>query len=163
MWTKIEERLKRRALLSLPVKVIDGREPILVVREGEQHDLVGTAQAFAQAFRVPAAFVSNLAEAIFQRLGQQVAEVYVAVGASLSTLLVFAALNTKPQIRDRPVNMGEATIPLRIFQQGARPPTNAEIKETVKAFCAFYTLPQNAEKQLLKAVQARLYPGAEVA
>ena len=77
MWTKIEDRLKRTPLVSLPVKIADGREPPLVVREGEQHDLLGTAQTFAQAFRVPAAFVQSLAEAIFQRLGQQVAEVYV--------------------------------------------------------------------------------------
>ena len=70
-----EERLQRASLISLPVKIADGREPPLVVREGEQHDLIRTAQTFAKAFRVPSAFVQSLAEAVFQRLGQQVAEV----------------------------------------------------------------------------------------
>lgn len=65
---QLEQRMKRKVLVTVPVTGLDARRLQLQVRQGEQHILYETVLDFCLAYGMPENVVMNLAQEVNRRL-----------------------------------------------------------------------------------------------
>jgi len=129
---QLEQRMKRKVLVTVPVTGLDARRLQLQVRQGEQHILYETVLDFCLAYGMPENVVMNLAQEVNRRLPNVLLE-----------MPVHAQGQVPLQMR---VSVGDERI----------------LEEVVKAFCEVHGLPESNVPVLLRRVRSSLHPGALV-
>ena len=80
---RLDKRLRRRVLVTVPVNGLDGRKLQLQVREGEQHSLYNTVLDFCLAYGMEEGVVLNLANVVNRRLPNVLLEIPVSAPGSV--------------------------------------------------------------------------------
>lgn len=92
---RVEQRLQpesfqRRILLVVPVDAPDSRKLKLVIREGEQHDLVQLVSDFFEVYRMPADSVYMMAQEVHKRLPAVALQIPVGLSAQRQVQIRFS-------------------------------------------------------------------------
>jgi len=83
----IAQRVKRRLLLTIPVRAPDGRELQLQLRDGEQHDIERSLALFAEGTKLDQAMITrSLGSLIEERLPPAVLRMPVDMGPTKPNL-----------------------------------------------------------------------------
>ena len=91
---RVEQRLVtsfvRRILLVVPIDAPDTRKLKLVIREGEQHDIVQIVQDFFELYHMPMESVNMMANEVAKRLPAVVTQVPVGINPRRSVTARFS-------------------------------------------------------------------------
>lgn len=133
---RVEQRLKpeppftRRVLVVVPIDAPDGRKLQLIVREGEQHDLVQFVSDFFELYHMPRESVMMLAEEVHKRLPAIVLQLPVGLSAQRSVAIRFSLNENVTNVVEGFANFFDIEEPLKIAilkkaRQGMAPGTFA--------------------------------------
>jgi hypothetical protein len=92
---RVRERLEstafiRKVLLVVPIDAPDTRKLKLVIREGEQHDLMQLVSDFFEVYRMPAESVPMMAQEVHKRLPNVALQIPVGLSAQRQVAIRFA-------------------------------------------------------------------------
>ena len=88
---RLDTSFVRRVLLVVPIDAPDTRKLKLVIREGEQHDLVQLVSDFFQLYHMPMESVGMMAEVVFKRLPAIASQVPVNMQPRRQVVLFFSS------------------------------------------------------------------------
>jgi hypothetical protein len=99
MTVLLNDHLRRKIIIQLPLDAPDGRKLILEVRQGQQHDLETTVRCFVEAVGLSLNSIRQIIGAIEQRLPQALVQLPVAI-PNRRKISLSVAHDTVPSIRE---------------------------------------------------------------